>query len=203
MYCVGLTGNIGSGKSTVAAIFASKGIVVIKADDVSREVTTPQGEAYHAIISHFGPTCITTQQELNRKVLRQIIFNDAKERVWLEQLLHPIIRRHIMQKVNHLKSQYTIIEIPLLTLGKEPYINRVLLILANIKLQLSRIIQRDQIALGEAKAMLASQATVKQLKQMADDIIINNGSYCDLKAQVEKLHQQYLILAHQKLQKSH
>lgn len=193
VYCVGLTGTIASGKSTVAQEFARLGIDIISADQISKELTKTNEPALQKIIEHFGQSLLTSTGELNRQHLREIIFNRPTERHWLENLLHPLIRKRIEQKTQHCTSPYCIIEIPLLTDKKSyPYLNRVLLILAQREQQISRLKQRDQSSKEQALAILKVQADEATLRALADDIIMNNGSVEDLQEHVIRLHEQYL-----------
>ncbi|KTD23442.1 dephospho-CoA kinase [Legionella lansingensis] len=198
MYCVGLTGNIASGKSTVAGLFRNRGITVISADDVSREVSAPCEPAYQMIRDHFGEAIITADNKLNRRALRNIIFDDPKERLWLERLLHPLIRKRIKEKLRGSKSAYSVIEIPLLN-DREgyPYLNRILLVLADREHQIQRVMARDKTSREHAKAILAVQLDDSKRKEIADDIIFNNGTLSELEEKIENLHQQYLQFASQ------
>lgn len=198
MYCVGLTGNIASGKSTVAAFFKNKGVMVISADEIAREITAPHEPALTLIKDHFGHEVITTQGELNRSALRTIIFENPKERLWLEGLLHPLIRQRIIEEIAESPSPYSVIEIPLLK-DREvyPYLNRILVILANREEQIRRVMNRDNCSREHAKAILAVQPEELSREKIADDIVINTGSLSELEEKIEKLHQMYLQLASQ------
>ncbi|MFT4058288.1 MAG: dephospho-CoA kinase [Legionella sp.] len=196
VYCVGLTGGIACGKSAVAALFASRGVSIINADQISRDLTAKGQEALDQIVAHFGHTVLTATGELNRKTLREIIFSNTEERVWLEQLLHPLIRQHIKKQVEACPNPYCIAEIPLLIDKTHyPYINRILLITAPLKTQISRIMQRDNCSQKQAQAILAIQPNLNVRLQYADDILENDGTLIELKFKVNKLHQRYLQLA--------
>lgn len=190
MYCVGLTGNIASGKSTVSQFFKEKGITIISADETARELTALNQPALYAIRAHFGPNVINKfSGELERRILRDLVFKDEKERLWLEQLLHPLIREKIKTKIAMATSPYVVIEIPLLYRRKDyPYLNRVLLIQANREEQIERLLKRDQLTREQAQLILASQ---KKLAN-ADDILVNQGSLKELATKIEDLHQRYL-----------
>ncbi|MDI9818808.1 MULTISPECIES: dephospho-CoA kinase [unclassified Legionella] len=196
MYCVGLTGSIASGKSTIASFFKGHGITVISADEIARELTSPQQPAYYKIKNHFGNTVITSSDKLNRSALRQIIFNNPGERLWLEQLLHPMIRQRILDKVKQSQTPYTVVEIPLLNNRQDyPYLARVLLITAEREQKIRRVMERDKIPREQAIAILATQYEDIKRQHFADDIITNNGSLAELIEKIEKLHKQYLRLA--------
>ncbi len=196
MYCVGLTGNIASGKSTVAALFKALGITIISADAESRELTGPNESAFQSIISHFGDRVLLPSGDLDRKLLRSIIFNHSEHRLWLEQLLHPLIRERILQKISQVRSPYCIIEIPLLNnLNGFPYLHRVLLVIAPLELQIKRIRERDNASEAQARAILATQTDNLKRQAFANDLIENDDSLEKLARQVEILHNNYLTLS--------
>lgn len=199
MYCVGLTGNIASGKSTVSRFFKEFGIAVISADEAARELTASNQPALTSIAEHFGQSVITGGGELDRFALRKMIFKDPKQRIWLEQLLHPLIRQHIQDKIRKSIGPYVLIEIPLLNKRADyPYLDRVLLIVAGYEQKIARVRTRDQMTREQAEAILATQANEAIHREIADDIITNDGSLDDLAKKVEILHQQYLQFASQK-----
>lgn len=193
VYCVGLTGNIASGKTTVTNLFADLGIEIINADKISKELSLKNNPAYKAIVTHFGETIVGTDGELNRRQLRSIIFSDPEERAWLEQLLHPLIRQKISQQASSCTGPYCIVEIPLL-LNKEqyPYLNKILLVTAPIETQISRVIARDQCTREEALAVISNQPSLELRMQSADDVIINKDGIEELHQLVKNLHAKYL-----------
>ncbi|MDP3704913.1 MAG: dephospho-CoA kinase [Legionellaceae bacterium] len=193
MYCVGLTGTIASGKSTVAAIFAKHGIHVISADHIARLLTSPGQPALQDIINHFGSSIITSSGELNRRKLRELIFKNTTDRIWLEELLHPLIRTKIEEEIKGKDALLCIIEIPLLTnLSHYPYLNRVLLILANHEQQIARLMSRDKNSEEQALAILATQASEEHYKSLADDVLINDESLDKLQEKTHKLISMYM-----------
>ena len=194
MYCIGLTGNIASGKSTVAAYFSDLGVAVISADKIAKELTASKKPAFNDIINHFGASVLTADGELNRRYLRQLIFNNAPERLWLEKLLHPLIQKQIKDEIGKVVGAYCVIEIPLL-LDKSnyPYLNRVLLIQAELEQQIARLRVRDNSSREEALAILATQADENTRLSLADDILTNAGSLAQLKEKVDVLHKKYTL----------
>lgn len=181
-----------SGKSTVASFFKQLGATVISADHIAKELTMPGKPAFQCIVEHFGQTILSPTGELNRRRLRQLIFEDAHERRWLEQCLHPRIRKEIEARISQVQSPYCIIEIPLLTQKADyPYLDRVLLVQADEKQRISRIIARDHHSEAEARAMLATQLEDEQQTALADDILINTGSLTDLQEKISVLHDQW------------
>lgn len=193
VYCVGLTGNLASGKSTAATFFSALGVQIINADQISRELTAKNHAAYHEIIQHFGSEIVDENGELNRKILRTIIFSDPNARKWLEQLLHPLIRQKIKEQVDLCTTAYCIVEIPLLIDKKTyPYINKILLIDAPQGQQISRVMQRDQCSRKQALAILASQPEMSLRLKNADDVFVNDSGIEALKTAITHLHHKYL-----------
>lgn len=195
MLVIGLTGGIGSGKSTVAKLFSEKGIPIIDADIIAREVSQPNKPAFKEIVKHFGEE-ILHQGSLDRGKLRKIIFENAKQRRWLEELLHPIIRKDMELEIRKLTAPYCIAVIPLL-LEVEFYffINRILVVDTTHELQIKRIVARDKISKEEIENIIKTQASRETRISKAHDVIINDGSLEDLTKQVAKLHEKYLDLA--------
>lgn len=196
MYCVGLTGSIASGKTTVLHCFKRFGIDTLTADVTAKELTAKGEKAYHLIVAHFGARAVQSNGELNRSYLRQIIFSIEQERIWLETLLHPLIKQALQTRLKTVTSPYTVLEIPLLKKRSDyPYLNRVLLILSSANQQVERLIERDHCSQEEAQAILALQPSNEERQQIADDIINNNQGIDSLKRAVEQLHHLYLQLA--------
>jgi dephospho-CoA kinase len=193
VFAVGLTGNIASGKTTAARIFSSFGVDVINADTVARELTTINTEAYKKIIAHYGPNLVLSNGEINRRTLRNIIFSDAKERKWLENLLHPLIRKELAHRVESCLKPYCIVEIPLLIDKLNyPYINKILVISAPPHIQITRVMERDQCSKKQAEAILSAQPDIKLRLKNADNIINNDSDFDTLKHSLEVLHSQYI-----------
>ncbi|BCA95611.1 dephospho-CoA kinase [Legionella antarctica] len=193
VFAVGLTGNIASGKTTAAKIFASFGVMVINADTISKELTAKKKPAYEKIIAHYGSHIVLENGELNRKLIRDIIFSNPNERKWLEALLHPLIRKHLQNKVDSCVTPYCVVEIPLLLDKKDyPYLNKILVITAPKKLQISRVMERDQCSKEQALAILSAQPDDNLRLRSADDVLINDSGLDLLKEALEKLHLKYL-----------
>src|SRR3990167_9062508 len=196
MLVVGLTGGIGSGKTTVAKLFAQHGIPIIDADKVAREITTAKSSAFQQIVTYFYEKITLANGELDRSKLREIIFSNPKQRLWLENLLHPLIRKEMEKQIKKLSSPYCLAIIPLL-LEVEFYsfINRILVIDTAEHLQIKRVNARDQIPLSQIEAILKTQAKRQDRVNKAQDIITNNGKLDDLIPQVDKLHKKYLEIS--------
>lgn len=192
-YCVGLTGDIASGKSTAAELFSQLGIEVIHADQISKALTYKDQPSYNKIISHYGPGILNDDHELNRSKLRNIIFTNQAERRWLEDLLHPLIRQELKKRVDLSTTPYCVVEIPLLiTKQTYPYINKVLLISAPLETQITRIMQRDQCSKEQAHAILATQPHMRLRMKHADDVFINDIGIDELAKVVQHLNHKYL-----------
>ena len=197
MFAVGLTGGIGSGKSTVADCFAALGVPVIDTDVIARELTAPGGAALEAIRAAFGATVMQADGTLDRAVLRRRVFADSAARHQLEAILHPRIRQGVAQKLATLTAPYALIVIPLLveTGDYRDVLNRVLVVDCPEAVQIARVMARSGLAHGEIKAILAAQAGRAERLAVADDIIVNTVSLEALRAEVAALHQRYLALA--------
>ena len=197
MFTVGLTGGIGSGKSTVADCFAAHGVPVIDTDVIARDLTAPGGAALEAIRSAFGETVMRADGGLDRAALRRRVFADAGERRRLEAILHPRIRRAVEQARAALTASYALIVIPLLveTGGYRDLLNRVLVVDCPEELQVARVMARSGLAHDEVTAILAAQAGRAERLAAADDVIVNTASPEALRSQVTALHRHYQALA--------
>lgn len=197
MYTVGLTGGIGSGKSTVADCFAALGVPVIDTDVIARELTAPDGAALEAIRAAFGEAVIQADGTLDRAALRRRVFADAAARHQLEAILHPRIRQAVEQALATLIAPYALIVIPLLveTGGYRDVLKRVLVVDCPEDLQIARVMARSGLAHDEVKAILAAQAGRTERLAAVDDVIVNAATPADLCAEVARLHQRYLSLA--------
>ena len=192
---IGLTGGIGSGKSTVSDMFATKQIDIIDADIIARDVVAPQSEALIAIKQHFGATFIQRDGQLNRVLLRSRIFANEADKHWLNDLLHPIIHRKITMQTRTAQSPYCVLVAPLLIennlLG---LVDRVLVVDVSEATQLNRTLARDKTSsAAEIKAIMASQINRAERLKSANEVI--NNDECEItqvQEKVTKLHQQYL-----------
>ncbi len=192
-YCVGLTGGAGSGKSVAADFFKAQGVAVTSADTCAKILTQPGSPVLAEIVTYFGQSILTPLGELNRRLLRQRIVAHPLERAWLEGLLHPLIRNELIASVQCATSPYCVLEIPLLTRREDyPYVTRVLLIECSKKYQINRLLQRDQCTRQHALQLLSIQPSKASYRQLADDIVPNNGNVGDLTRQLQQLHSVYL-----------
>ena len=197
MFVVGMTGGIGSGKSTVADAFAALEVPVIDTDVIARELTAPGGAALQAIRAAFGETLMRTDGTLDRVALRRRVFADAADRHQLEAILHPAIRQRVEQTLAHLTARYVLLVIPLLveTDAYREVLKRILVVDCPEEVQIARVMSRSGLARDEVMAILAAQATRVERLAVADDVIRNTASIEDLRAEVAHLHQCYLELA--------
>ena len=195
-YRIGLTGGIASGKSTVANLFAALGITIIDTDQLAREVVAPGSPLLARIAEHFGGEILNADGSLDRRALRNRIFENSAERAWLEALMHPAIRALTDARSEEAPSAYCIVAIPLLaeTRGEERF-DRVLVVDCAPDLQLARLVARDGVTREAAGRILAAQASREARLAIADDVIRNDGDIVALRNQVEKLHRQYLTAA--------
>ncbi|MEM8661683.1 MAG: dephospho-CoA kinase [Pseudomonadota bacterium] len=190
---VGITGGIGSGKSAVTDRFAKLGIVVVDADIVARQVVEPGSEALTAIAEHFGNDVITPQGDLDRAELRKRVFSDESERLWLEQLTHPLIGSSITEQLRAAASPYSILSSPLLLeTNQKDMVDTVVVVDVPETLQVERAARRDTNNEGQIRRIMAAQMPRQKRLELADTIIDNSGSLETLDAEVEKLHQQFL-----------
>lgn len=196
MLVIGLTGGIGSGKTTVAKLFQEKGITVIDTDQLAREVIERGSPALESIKKYFGNSILNSDQSLNRNALRKIIFQNDEKRIWLEKLLHPLIRHELKKQIQYATSAYCIVVIPLLfETDPNPLIDRILVVDSSEENQINRTCMRDNSSIEEVKAILKTQVERTKRLALADDVIINNHSIDDLAVEVNKIHKLYTRIA--------
>jgi dephospho-CoA kinase len=195
-YIVALTGGIGSGKSTVADAFARRGVTVVDADVIARQVVEPSSPALAAIAAHFGHQILQADGSLNRAMLRQRIFNTPKEKTWLNQLLHPQIHQETQRQLARVDTPYALWVVPLLVENRlHTRADRVLVVDVDQETQLARTMVRDGISQQQALNILSAQATREQRLAWADDVIDNSGTAQKIEPLVAVLHRRYLELA--------
>lgn len=198
-YRIGLTGGIGSGKSTVAALFREHGVAIIDCDVISHQLTQPDGMAIPVIRRTFGSRYIRASGALDRTLMRELIFSDRTAKRQLEDILHPMIREQIAVDIENVQKYdpappYLMIVIPLLfeTLGYIELIQRTLVVDCEEITQITRTMQRSGLDEQSVRAIMASQIMRSSRLQQADDIICNDGDLENLSQQVNRLHQFYL-----------
>jgi len=197
MLIVGLTGGIGSGKSTVSRMFETQGTVVIDADVISHELTRASSPVLGKIQSIFGDTVITPEGELNRAALRESAFARPELRNRLEGIIHPLVRREMLRRASALKSPYCIFSIPLLIESNmADLVDRILVVDADESLRIRRIEERSGLDETTIRRIISAQVSDEDRRSQADDIILNDNDLDQVEAQVAKLHRLYLTLSH-------
>jgi dephospho-CoA kinase len=195
MLVIGLTGGIGSGKSTVARLFTQHGVAVLDTDQVARQVVAPGAPALAEIRDSFGAEVLTANGELDRRAMRERVFRDPQAREKLEAITHPRIRDQVRQWLAQQNGDYCIVIIPLLLeKGWTELIDRILVVDVPEALQLERTIQRDGMNRDQVEAIMATQVSRQTRLDAADDIIHNDGDITALRARVDALHEKYLGL---------
>ncbi|MDN3653578.1 dephospho-CoA kinase [Thalassotalea ponticola] len=194
---IGLTGGIGSGKTTVANMFAEFGIDIVDADVVARDVVAPGTPALAKIAEYFGADYILANGELNRAKLRERVFKVAKDKDWLNALLHPVIRQTMLTQCKQATSPYCLLVVPLLLEnGLDQHVDKVLVVDVTVETQISRTIARDNNDKAQVERIIDAQISREQRVAAADFVIDNNNcSLAELKQQVAQVHKQLLALA--------
>lgn len=201
MWVLGVTGGIGSGKTTVTNLFAAYGIVVVDADLIARSVMEPGSTALTAVSERYGPEALLADGNLNRRWLRERVFSDPAEKTWLNQLTHPLIRQQLLEQLEQAGSPYVILSAPLLIENQLTTLcDRVLVVDVSPAIQRERASARDQVSAEQVDAIMRAQASQQERRAAADDIIDNDGPQQELAPQVQHLHELYLKLASQALQ---
>ena len=190
---IALTGGIASGKSTVADFFAARGVPVIDADVIARQVVEPGEPALAAVIAAFGPDILDADGRLDRPRMRERAFADPAARQRLEAILHPAIRAEMERQARAAGGPYQLLVIPLLVEGgRRDHVDRVLVVDVPEATQIERLMRRDGVPRGQAEAALRVQAARDARLALADDVIENTDDLAALEAQVEALHRDYL-----------
>lgn len=199
MLIVGLTGGIGSGKSTVAERFAARDVPVIDADVIAREVVEPGTPGLARIVEAFGRDILDENGRLDRSRLGARVFQDPESRKRLEAILHPLIRAEMQRRITHITAPYCVLVIPLLIeTGQTDLVHRVLVVDTPRELQYRRVAARDNRPRAEIEAILDVQAGREDRLAAAHDVIVNDADLDALDRQVARLHQRYLELSRTK-----
>jgi dephospho-CoA kinase len=196
--CVGLTGGIGSGKSTVAKLFAALGAGIVDTDTLAHQLTRAHGAAMPLIAAHFGNDYLNMEGALNRDKMRTLIFSDSVAKQALEGILHPLIFSEARRQLVECASQpYTLLVVPLLF--EQPIfqslVQRTLVVDSPESLQIQRTMQRSQLSEAEVQAIIAQQMPRAEKLRLADDLIDNATGLAHLENAVEYRHQAYVALA--------
>lgn len=192
MKIIGLTGGIGSGKTTVSNLFEELGVPVIDADVIARQVVEPGQAALTEIRQQFGDGVIDEGGHLDRDALRQIVFGHPERRRTLEALLHPAIEQEMLDQASQLKTHYCLFVIPLIIEAQQQHlVDRILVVDAPDQLRRQRVKQRSQLDDKQIDAIFAAQVNRDARLRHADDIIYNSSNLDDLRTQVLYLHNRY------------
>ena len=196
-FVVGLTGGIGSGKSTVADAFVELGAALVDTDAIAHELTAPGGAAMPALIAAFGPAIADPSGALDRAAMRRLAFADPGVRQHLEGILHPMIRQLSDARCRAASAPYVILAVPLLVESGSyrERCQRILVVDCPESLQIARVMARNGISEAEVRAILAAQASREARLAIADDVVVNDGERTILYRAVADLHAKYLTLA--------
>ena len=194
---IGLTGGIGSGKTTVANLFGERGAALIDTDQIAHALTTAGGVAMPAIVAAFGPTFLSDSGALDRVRMRSLVFSDAVAKKTLESILHPLIRTEVERAAASATGSYLLYVVPLLVESGSwrSRVDRILVVDCPEALQVSRVMERNAMQEADVQAIMAAQATRAARLAAADDVIVNDGATAQLLPQVERLHALYCALA--------
>jgi dephospho-CoA kinase len=203
MYVVGLTGGIGSGKSTVAERFAARGVPVIDADVIARELVEPGQPGLAAIVAAFGTQVLTEQGRLDRARLRERVFADPVARRRLEAILHPAVRRRIEAQIETLDAAYCLVVVPLLFEADQADLaDRILVIDTSPQMQIARVAKREGLDRAAVEAIMAAQLPRAERLRRAHDVLLNDGDLDRLDDGVAQLHARYERLAQEQARHS-
>lgn len=194
---IGLSGGIASGKTTVANLFNEHfNIDIVDADIVAREVVALGSDGLKQIAEHFGESILLEDGTLNRSRLRELIFSAPKEKQWLNDLLHPMIRDKIDSDLSKITSPYGLLVAPLLVENQmQGMADRVLIVDVPAEVQIERTMNRDNVSREQVASILKSQASREQRLAVADDVIKNHTKNQELLPQITDLHQKYLAIS--------
>jgi dephospho-CoA kinase len=196
MLVIGLTGGIGSGKTTVAQRFSAHGVPVLDADRTAHELVRPGTPALAGIAEAFGPDVLDAEGALDRARLRRVVLQDAERRRCLEALLHPLVRTALEQRLEALDAPYCILSVPLLVESRmTDLVDRVLVVDLPEGLQYRRALARGGLSATEVESIMAAQAGRERRLAAAHDVIANDADHDKLYRQVDELHRKYSLLA--------
>ena len=203
-FIVGLTGGIGSGKSTVADAFVALGVGLVDTDVIARELTLADGKAMPALIAEFGPDIVAKDGAMDRSAVRQRVFADPSARERLEGILHPLIRQISAERCVAATAPYVVLAVPLLVESGDYHqrCDRIVVVDCPETVQIERVMARNGLSIDEVRAIMAAQATRQQRLAAANDIVVNDGARTKIYEQVNLLHLKYLALAGEKLKAS-
>jgi len=196
-YCVGLTGGIGSGKSTVARLLADHGAGLVDTDLIAHQLTSVSGRAMPALKEAFGLNAIAADGALHREYMRKLAFSDPTAKAKLEAILHPMIREEVGLQLSSVRADYALLVVPLLVESKhyQSLCNRIIVVECPDDIQIRRVVARNGLSEAEVRRIMAAQSSPDARRAIADELVDNSGSLEDLTFLVESLHERLLKLA--------
>ena len=194
MLLIGLTGGIGSGKSTVSALLAERGAVVIDADAITRELQQPGTPVFEAMVERFGPGIVALDGSLDRQAVADLVFNDAQALADLNAIVHPAVGAEIARRMGDLADtdQIVVLDVPLLVETGRDDLAAVVVVDVDPEVALTRLVEQRGMRADDARARMARQASREERLARADEVIDNSGSLDDLRAQVDALWERLL-----------
>ena len=195
MFTVGLTGGVAAGKSTATNFFIEKGITVVDADIISRNLQLRGEEGHEKIVKKFSDEILDSNGEIDRKKIREIAFSEPKNKKWLEDLMHPIIGNEVIKQFEKVESVWAIYSAPLWS--RKNVFNRTLVIDAPEEIQLQRIIERDNCSKEVAEQVIAQQISSIERNCYATDLLINDSSLEEFKNKLQFYFELYNNLANE------
>lgn len=196
MLVVGLTGGIGAGKSTVARMFAARGIEVFDADAVAHRLLEPGQPALKGVVRAFGSDILGADGRLDRATLRRRVFAEPKSRRRLEGIVHPLVYAELARLVLGATGGYCLLCVPLLLeTGRRRFVDRLLVVDCPETVQIERVVRRSGLQPVEVRAIMAAQVSRSERLAAADDVIVNAADSASLEAEVDVLHRRYSVLA--------
>ena len=192
---IGLTGGIGSGKSSAANFFSAHNVLVLEADELAKEAITKGTDGFMQVVDCFGESILNESGEIDRDLMRERIFSDHTMKSKLESIIHPLVGNKILEKISESIALYTVVEVPLIfeTNSMNNY-DRILVIDCYKSLQLERSTRRDKNSQELIQKIIDSQCTREERLSIANDVIANNGSLEELKHKIKETHYFYTEL---------
>tara|TARA_Y100000746_G_scaffold210122_1_gene200226 strand:+ start:1274 stop:1870 length:597 start_codon:yes stop_codon:yes gene_type:complete len=195
MFTLGITGGIAAGKSTATNFFAKKGVDIIDADEISRDLQKKGQAGYEAIVKKYGSEVLMADESIDRTKLREIAFKNSADKKWLEELMHPLIRENILEAFGNINSKWAIYSAPLW--GPKNKFDRVLVVDAPEKLQVERIANRDKSTKKIAESIIKTQMNRHERISYSDDFLINDSTPEDFEKKLNFYFQIYEKLANE------
>ena len=195
MFTLGITGGIAAGKSTATNFFAKKGIDIIDADEISRDLQKKGQAGYEAIVKKYGSEVLMADESIDRTKLREIAFKNSADKKWLEELMHPLIRENILEAFGKINSKWAIYSAPLW--GPKNKFDRVLVVDAPENLQVERIANRDKSTKKIAESIIKTQMNRHERISYSDDFLINDSTPEDFEKKLNFYFQIYQKLANE------